>query len=1041
MQRNPIYAYTPRNFSKRTFNAPQRKKRNWWKIFLWIIASFLFLWIVWVFSYLQIRILKDLPDVSHVKNMTLSEATVITDRNWEVLYKIFDENREFIPLSWVNQHMIDAIISVEDQDFWNNEWLDPMWIFRAWFMAMIWKNGWWGSTITQQLITNIMNLERPFWWSFLDKVDYKLKQIILAKRLNNVLQKQIRDENKKLTSSQIKQEMKRKILELYLNYVFLGNNSYWVETASKTYFNKSAKDLTILESAILSAIPKAPSRYDPFKSSSSLRWKFKILDWNGTEYPFEGNLKSMIISKYKENIRQANFSNKNTSEAFIKFVISLCPSSVTIDGKTYSVSYVNWRAEFALWRLFEDWKISEEELKDAFIESLTITFEKNYFDIKAPHFVFWIKDILEKEYWTWVLKQWGFTIKTTLDYSIQQMAESSLKNNWNSFFENGATNGSMLYFDSQNWDVLAYVWSLDYFNNEIEGQNDMVRNPRQSWSSIKPLIYALWFEKLPLTLDTPIYDIKFSAGDYTPNNADGKFEWMLSLKRALWYSRNIPAVKLFIALWWESVAKPFLQSLGLSWVKDDNEYWYSLALGAAEISMLELWSAYSYLSTETPAVIDPILEIKNNKWEILYSKEIKKQENRIKPGIISLMWNILSDPSNRIWSWSTKFNVKWLTYALKTWTSNVQTDKWSRPRDGWLAAYTPSKVILMWAWNANASAMNRNAYWWTIHANSIKSFLSQLLEQNLITNEQMPMKDVSSISISSISWKLPSESTPQEFIKQTLWWNYNLPKEVEWPITPLEVDISCYWKISPLTPPDQVRKWYLIEPSTFMPNKMDLENIIEYLKEWVMSWNMSINLFVEEPKDYCEARQPEMNESIQINIIKPQDKQSFAKKNSIVYSIKSPVAVKKINILLDWSTVKSFIDNSTDIYWTKDIDLSNYWDGSHTLGIMAVDANNAVNLINRNINLVSEDTMAPYLNRDGTNVIRNEDWKYDVTLLFNDDVSWIKSWKIIGQDWKNVNTFSSQATSFVTSNNVLKLEVSDYYDNVLSEEINLDTFL
>jgi hypothetical protein len=62
---------------------------------------------------------------------------------------------------------------------------------------------------------------------------------------------------------------------------------------------------------------------------------------------------------------------------------------------------------------------------------------------------------------------------------------------------------------------------------------------------------------------------------------------------------------------------------------------------------------------------------------------------------------------------------------------------------------------------------------------------------------------------------------------------------------------------------------------------------------------MSINLFVEEPKDYCEARQPEMNESIQINIIKPQDKQSFAKKNSIVYSIKSPVAVKKINILLD----------------------------------------------------------------------------------------------------------------------------------------------
>lgn len=359
-------------------------------------------------------------------------------------------------------------------------------------------------------------------------------------------------------------------------------------------------------------------------------------------------------------------------------------------------------------------------------------------------------------------------VKTTLDYEIQKLAENSLTSNKATFFENGATNGSMLYVDSQNGDVLAYVGSLDYFNKEIQGQNDMVRNPRQSGSSIKPLIYALGFEKLPLTIDTPIYDILFKAGKDTPSNADGKFDGKLPLKKALGFSRNIPAIKMFFALGGEVVAKPYLQKLGLSGIKNEIEYGYPLALGAGEVSMLELAEAYSHLSTATPARISPILEIRTSNGELLYSKEVEKKENLIKPGIITLMWKILSDPNNRLGGWVTKFNVKGLTYALKTGTSNVKTDKGSRPRDGWLAAYTPSKVILMWAGNANAAAMNRNAYGGTIHANSIKSFLGELLQKNYLSNEEMPNKDTTALSISSVSGKLPSEQTPTQLIVQTL---------------------------------------------------------------------------------------------------------------------------------------------------------------------------------------------------------------------------------------------------------------------------------
>ena len=139
---------------------------------MWAIAGFVVFVIFSFFIYIQVRVLGDLPDVSKIKNMTMIESTVITDRNGQELYKIFDENRQYIDLKDISKYMINAIVAVEDQRFWDHEGLDPMGIFRAWFKTMIGKNGWGGSTITQQLITNVMKLERPFGWNFLQKVEF-----------------------------------------------------------------------------------------------------------------------------------------------------------------------------------------------------------------------------------------------------------------------------------------------------------------------------------------------------------------------------------------------------------------------------------------------------------------------------------------------------------------------------------------------------------------------------------------------------------------------------------------------------------------------------------------------------------------------------------------------------------------------------------------------------------------------------------------------------------------------------------------------------
>ena len=139
--------------------------------------------------------------------------------------------------------------------------------------------------------------------------------------------------------------------------------------------------------------------------------------------------------------------------------------------------------------MFEDQYITEEELLNAIIEGRKVQLYKPNFEIKAPHFVFWIKDILEEKYGNKIKN--GFIVKTSLDYTIQQQAEEILRNNKKILNKYQANNSAMLYLDTDQGDILAYVGSLDYFNTEIQGQNDMVRSPRQSGSSIKPLLYAL----------------------------------------------------------------------------------------------------------------------------------------------------------------------------------------------------------------------------------------------------------------------------------------------------------------------------------------------------------------------------------------------------------------------------------------------------------------------------------------------------------------------------------------------------------------------
>jgi len=1019
-----------------------------WKKTTGIVTWWIFL--IFVFWFTK-NVIQWLPDISEVNNMIFSEATVIQDRNGKELYKLFEENREYVPLSGISQNMINAIVAMEDQRYWEHSGLDPMWILRAWINNVLHPGAGmqWASTISQQLLKNLL-LNKTFKRETTkEKIIRKLREMILIGKLNNVLEKEIRKDNSWIRKDDLHKEMKNKVLELYLNYIALWNNAFGVEAASKTYFSKSAKDLNVLESAILASIPKSPTIYNPYRNRDKVIWGLSILDQNGAEPQWTWEIVQKVIAKIAQSLEATDIS-KNWW--FTKSLESITSFVINEWEYNYTVKYNIWRKDFGLMRMYEDNYITQNELKQAFLQWLTYELRRNKIEILAPHFVHRVIEELEKTYNKDTLYKWGIIIKTTLDLEQQSIAEKSLMDNLAVLQENGANNSSMIYLDSVNWDVLVYVGSIDYFDEKIKWQNDMVRRPRQSWSAIKPFIYALGFQLLPITIDTPMFDIPFKIWRDEPNNADWKFEWLLPLRLALAHSRNIPATKMILALWWETVAKPFLKDLWLVWVKDDVEYWYTLALGAAEITMIDLANAYAHLSTNQPSEINPILEIRSRDWSLIYQKEDKKQKEVIPWWVRYLLWNILSTPGNRLAGRVSRFNVPWLALALKTGTSNVKTDRWNRPRDWWMAVYNATKVAVFWAGNADWTPMNRNAFWWTIHANPMRNFFWWLVKNNYISNDTIRSVDVTTVNISKISWKLATDSTPSEFVINTMRYIRGVGLEEDSWVSPFEYDTLCNGVLSPTTPTENTKKGYLIQPSTFIPSRIDLAEITNWRRVWsnftglfsewwFVSGNVTYtypNVFIESPTKPCEDRWTKEDLSINIDIISPKDSSKISDKFGLRYSIKADKWVKSVFIFADWNQIWSFSYNGRKDSINELTSLSSKLSiGTHLLELVAVDSDWYSNKKSFTVDVVSTDNTPPTILETKTNIQELENWKFQVNIILEDDLSFIEYWKISTWD-KVILEFKWQVASFTLDELwTIKVLAKDAYQNILEKEITL----
>ena len=365
------------------------------------------------------------------------------------------------------------------------------------------------------------------------------------------------------------------------------------------------------------------------------------------------------------------------------------------------------RTKDVLRRMREDKYITSAQEAKSLKEMETITFTSPKLAINAPHFVFYVKEQIEKEYGSKILDQ-GLKIKTTLDLDVQNQVQQIVHDEIVKLKNINVGNGAVVVLDSQTSEVLAMVGSYDY-NDEKYGAFNAAAGKRQPGSTMKPITYALAFEK-GYTPATVLMDVKTSfpnQGDkpYEPVNYDGKFRGPVQLRFALGNSLNIPAVKLLAM----TGVRDFLQKandMGLTTLapttENMNKFGLSVTLGGGEVTLTDLTNAFSVFARGgTRKDLQYVQEIKDYNNKTIF-KSVKSQENKVfSPEVSFLISHILSDNVARTDEFgpNSYLNVPGKTVAVKTGTTD---DK----RDNWAVGFTKSVTVGVWVGNNDNSKMD-----------------------------------------------------------------------------------------------------------------------------------------------------------------------------------------------------------------------------------------------------------------------------------------------------------------------------------------------
>jgi len=371
------------------------------------------------------------------------------------------------------------------------------------------------------------------------------------------------------------------------------------------------------------------------------------------------------------------------------------------------------RQKLVLRRMLDVKLITEEEYKGAAEEVVEFRNERDA-GIKAPHFVFFIREYLEEKYGADIVAQGGLRVVTTLDWQLQEKAEKvvakhapGMENNFN------ASNEGVVAVEPKSGQILAMVGSRGYFDETIDGKVNIAVAHRQPGSSFKPFVYATAFKK-GYTPETIVFDLKTQFSTrcapndlssespcYSPNNFDETFKGPITLRNALAQSVNVAAVKtLYLAGISESIRTA--QDLGIATLAGSDRYGLTLVLGGGEVTLLDLTGAYAVFAND--GVKNPptgILRVEDKAGNVL--EEYKEQSSRVLDAQIARqISDILSDNVAR----TPEFGANSPLYFSQTQVAD-KTGTTNDYRDVWIVGYTPGISIGAWAGNNDNSPMEK----------------------------------------------------------------------------------------------------------------------------------------------------------------------------------------------------------------------------------------------------------------------------------------------------------------------------------------------
>lgn len=514
---------------------------------------------------------------------------------------------------------------------------------------------------------------------------------------------------------------KDEILELYLNENFYGNLAYGIEAAAETYFGTTADKITLEQGAFLAGLTQAPSVYDVYTN------------------------RRVALDRQKY-VMQLMYQ---ASEAQNCIYVSNSVQRICVDYDTAS------QAAFAL----EDYEFHQPEVR-----------------MRFPHWVNYIRTLLELQYDPQTIYRSGLTVETTIDPRLQQLALSTLQSNIALLQGSNVQSGALVASDPVSGEVLAMVGSVDFYNEDIDGQINMAVSPRQPGSSIKPVTYIAAFEKgwTPATL---IWDVETEfppsgnpndpSPKYVPVNYDEKYHGPVTARTALASSYNVPAVKAldFVGIYddpntpVEDGMIAMGQRLGITtW--DKNEYFgLALTLGSGRVTLLDMVSAYGvFANTGKKVPLVSITRITDSKGEVLFEHQPTQGEQVVRAEHAFLISDILSDNVARSPGFGTESVLKLpFPAAVKTGTTNDF-------RDNWTIGYTPNLVVGVWVGNPDNSPMAKGVSGVTgagpVWAEFMQAAVQELKGANPVSFQRPP--GIVEVIVCKTSGTIPSKYCPNQ---------------------------------------------------------------------------------------------------------------------------------------------------------------------------------------------------------------------------------------------------------------------------------------